>query len=191
MSQTSSSHLHRANRTARTKAKEETRPTRVCCDDSNEEQPTTQKHTNAQEQQQNLTEVDKHHPHPVHRCSSSSSLLILHCPSRATIIASILTSPFHITETVIQSLTSVSAGPTKTSPSTLQPNTTETRSQPAPTAQYRSDLLRIPRRYKHCDKHSTVRYGYNRRVNTSGGCLETDYQGWQRKRRQIHEKVSD
>ena len=97
----------------------------------------------------------------------SSSLLIFQCPSRSTTNTSTLPSPLHTTATVIQSLTSVPAGSTKTSPSTLQANRRETRSQPAATVQHRSDLLRIPRRHQHCDKHSTIKYECNGRANTS------------------------
>ena len=115
-----------------------------------------------------LTEIEEAPPPPRSSFFFSSSLLIFHCPSRAATIASTLPSPLHTTATVIQCLTRVSAGPTKTSPSTLQANTTETHSQAAATAQHRSDLLRISRRHQHCDKQSTVKYECNGRVNTSG-----------------------
>ena len=150
--------------------KKESRPPRVRRDDSNKGNHTTPKHAHAHTQEHNLTDIAVAPPPTPPRSSFffSSSLLILHCPSQPTTIASTLSSPLHTTAGVIQSLTSVSAGPTKTSPSTLQANRRETRSQAAANVQHRSDLLWIPRRRKHCDKQSTVKYECNEQADQSG-----------------------
>ena len=135
-----------------------------------QQQQAAQAHTNTRTSVAKIAAATAAPPPPPPRSSLlfSSSLLIVHCPSRPTTIASRLPTSIHTTTTVIQSLTSVSAGSTKTSPSTLQANRIDTRSQAAATAQHRSNLLRIPRRRKHCDKQSTVKDGFNGRVDTSG-----------------------
>ena len=168
--QSSSSHLHRTNPIAPSNPKKESRPTRVRRGHSN----------NGNQPHHTHTHTTKNKRGRNRRSNSTAStpfivvllfscLLILPCPSRATTIASTLPTQSHTTTaTVIQSLTSVSAGPTKISPSTLQANRTETCTQPAANAQHGSDLLRIPRRHKHCDKQSTVRYGFNGRAGQSG-----------------------
>ena len=157
--------MRRTNYTAaRNLSRNEGRSTQVRRGDSNEgNQPQENTRTRTK-----LTEIEEAPPPPRSSFSSSSSLLILHCPSRAATIASTLPSPLHTTATVIQCLTRVSAGPTKTTPSTLQGNRREKCTPPAATAQHRSDLLRISRRHQHCDKQSTVKYECNGRVNTSG-----------------------
>ena len=86
----------------------------------------------------------------------SSSLLIPTCTSRSTTNTFALPSPSHSTAKVIQSLTSVSAGSTRTSPSTLQANRRETRSQPAATVQHHLDFDWTRRRHKHNGRLSMV-----------------------------------
>ena len=128
---------------------------------------TTRTHTHTQEQK--LTEIDES-PRPLRSSLLffSSSLLILHCPPRATIVASTLPSPLHTTTRVIQSLTRVSAGPTKTNPPKHKTTRRERCAQQAATVQHRSDSDWTRRRHKHCDKHSTVKDGFNEQADTSG-----------------------
>ena len=78
----------------------------------------------------------------------------------------------------------------KPNPNTKQPGEERAQTQPATTARQRSDPLRTPRQHKHSDKHSTARYGCNGQAGQSGGCLETDCEGWERKSRQIHGQMS-
>ena len=176
MAQNPSSVMHRTNPRAATNPKKEAQPTRMCRDDSNKGNQPHHTHTH--------TTKNKRGRNRRSNSAASTPFIVavlllfvvdppLSFPANNDCIHTTTLIHTTTTVTVIQSLTSLSEGPTKTSPSTLQANRRETCTQAAATTQHRSDLLRIPRRHKHCDKHSTVKYEFNEQADQRGGCLET------------------